>query len=300
MYVVLGATGHTGSIIANTLLDHGKRVRVVGRDAKKLAPFAGRGAEAIVAEVTDTEALTKAFAGMEGVYAMIPPNLTSDNYRSHQDKVTEAVATAIEATGVKYVVTLSSVGADKPEKTGPVTGLHYMEERFAGIAKLNVLHLRAGYFMENTLAQVGIIQGFGMMAGPLRADLPLAMIGTKDIGAVAADALLQLNFSGKQARELLGPREITYSEIARIVGTAIGRPALAYIQLPSEQVIMAMTQMGMSKNFATLICEMSDALNNGYMRPLEPRSEQNTTPTSFETFVQEVFLPAFKGQAASA
>ena len=117
---------------------------------------------------------------------------------------------------------------------------------------------------------------------------------------MAADALLQLNFSGQQTRELLGPREITYSEVARIVGTAIGRPALAYIQLPAEQVIMAMTQMGMSKNFATLICEMSDALNNGYMQPLEPRSEKNTTATSFETFVQEVFLPAFKGQAASA
>jgi uncharacterized protein YbjT (DUF2867 family) len=300
MYVILGASGHTGSVVANTLLDKGKRVRVVGRDSKKLAQFVSRGAEVAVADAADAEALTRAFAGAEGVYALIPPNVTSENYRRFQDQVSDAMATAIQAAGVKYVVTLSSVGTDKPEKTGPVTGLHYMEERFAGIPKLNVLHLRAGYFMENTLAQAGVIQGFGMMAGPLRADLPLAMIATKDIGAVAAEAPLQLNFSGKQTRELLGPREITYSEVARIVGTAIGRPALAYIQLPAEQVIMAMTQMGMSKNFATLICEMSDALNIGYMRPLEARSEKNTTPTSFETFVQEVFLPAFKGQAASA
>jgi uncharacterized protein YbjT (DUF2867 family) len=259
-----------------------------------------RGAETAVADATDAEALTRALSGAEGVYALIPPHLTSENYRRFQDQVSDAMAAAIEAAGVKHIVTLSSVGADKPEKTGPVTGLHYMETRFADIPKVNVLHLRAGYFMENTLVQVGIIQGFGMMAGPLRADLALAMIATKDIGAAAADALLQLNFSGKQTRELLGPREITYSEVARIVGTAIGRPALAYIQLPAEQVIMAMTQMGMSKNFATLICEMSDALNNGYMQPLEPRSKSNTTPTSFETFVQEVFLPVFKGQAASA
>ena len=300
MYVVLGASGHTGSVVANTLLDKGKRVRVVGRDSKKLAPFVSRGAEAAVADAGDAEALTRALTGAEGVYALIPPHLTSENYRRFQDQVSDAMAAAIEAAGVKHVVTLSSVGADKPEKTGPVAGLHYMEERFADISEMNVLHLRAGYFMENILAQVGIIQGFGMMAGPLRADLALAMIATKDIGAAAADALLQLNFSGKQTRELLGPREITYSEVARIVGTAIGRPALAYIQLPAEQVIMAMTQMGMSKNFATLICEMSDALNNGYMQPLEPRSEKNTTATSFETFVQEVFLPAFKGQAASA
>jgi hypothetical protein len=58
--------------------------------------------------------------------------------------------------------------------------------------------------------------------------------------------------------------------------------------------------MGISRNMAELLCEMSAALNNGYMRPLEPRSEKNTTPTTFETFVEEVFLSAYKGQAASA
>jgi uncharacterized protein YbjT (DUF2867 family) len=300
MYAILGATGHTGSIIAKTLLEHGKRVRVVGRDAKKLASFVSLGAEAIAAEVTDVEALTRTFAGMEGVYAMIPPNLTSDNYRAYQDKVTDAIATAIEATGVKYVVTLSSIGADQAEKTGPVMGLHYLESRFADIAEINVLHLRAGYFMENTLPQIEIIRSFGMMAGPVGADLPLLMIATRDIGAAAADALLHFNFNGEQTRELQGQRDITYTEVARIVGTAIGRPALAYIQLPAEQVMMALTQMGMSKNMASLLVEMSEAMNSGRMKALEPRSEKNTTPTSFETFVQEVFLPAYKGQAASA
>jgi uncharacterized protein YbjT (DUF2867 family) len=197
MYAILGASGHTGSVVANTLLDQGKRVRVVGRDTKKLASFVSRGAEAIAADVTDAEALTRTFAGMEGVYAMLPPNLTSDNYRAYQDKVTDAVATAIEATGVKYVVTLSSVGAEQAEKTGPVMGLHYMESRFADIAEINVLHLRAGYFMENTLPQIEIIRNFGMMAGPVASDLPLLMIATRDIGAVAAEALLHFNFNGE-------------------------------------------------------------------------------------------------------
>jgi uncharacterized protein YbjT (DUF2867 family) len=300
MYAILGASGHTGSVVANTLLDHEKRVRVVGRDAKKLASFVSRGAEAIVADLTNVEALTRAFAGMEGVYAMTPPNLTSDNYRAYQDKVADAVATAIEATGVKYVVTLSSIGAEQAEKTGPVMGLHYMESRFADIAEINVLHLRAGYFMENTLPQIEIIRNFGMMAGPVSSDLPLRMIAARDIGAVAADALLHFNFNGEQARELQGQRDVTYTEVARIVGTAIGRPALAYIELPAEQMMMALTQMGMSNNMASLLVEMSEALNSGRMKALEPRSEKNTTPTSFEAFVQEVFLPAYKGQAASA
>jgi hypothetical protein len=175
-----------------------------------------------------------------------------------------------------------------------------MEERFRQIPKLNALYLRAGYFMENTLPQVGIIKSFGMMAGPVRADLALPMIATRDIGAAAADALVKLDFTGHQARELLGHKDLTYSQMAKITGAAIGIPNLTYIQLPPEQVIQAMTQMGFSENMATLMCEMSDALNSGYMRALEPRSRANTTPTLFEEFVHNVFVPAYKGQATSA
>jgi uncharacterized protein YbjT (DUF2867 family) len=300
MYVILGATGNTGSEVARRLLDKGKRVRVVGRDNNRLAPFVSRGAEAFAADVLDTDALSRALAGAQGVYVLIPPDMTSPDFRGHQDRVTESIAKALEKVGVVHAVTLSSVGADKPDKTGPVVGLHKMELRLAQVSGLNALHLRAGYFMENTLAQISIIRSLGMMAGPIRADVPLAMIATRDIGAAAAEALLRLDFRGRQTQELLGPRDVTYAEAAKVIGTAIGIPDLAYKQLPDEQVIQAMTGMGISRNMAQLLCEMSAAINSGYMKPLEPRSEKNTTPTSFETFVQEVFLPAYKGQAANA
>jgi len=299
MYVILGATGNTGSVVARRLLDRSKRVRVVGRDNKKLAPFVNRGADAFATDILDTDALSRAFAGAQGVYALIPPNMSSPDFRAYQDSVTESIAKALEKGSVAHAVMLSSVGADKPDKTGPVVGLHKMELRLAQVRGLNALHLRAGYFMENTLAQIGIIRGFGMMAGPVRADVPLPMIATRDIGAAAAEALLRLDFK-QQTQELLGPREVTYAEAAKIIGLAIGKQDLTYVQLPDEQVIQAMTGMGMSRNMAELLCEMSAAINNGYMKALEPRSEKNTTPTTFETFVEEVFLPAYKGQAASA
>src|SRR5882762_1714285 len=300
MYVILGATGNTGSVVARKLLDQGKRVRVVGRDNKKLAPFVSRGADTFATDILDTDALSRAFAGAQGVYVLIPPDMSSLDFRAHQDRVTESIAKALERGGVAHAVTLSSVGADKPDKTGPVVGLHKMELRLAEVRGLNALHLRAGYFMENTLTQIGIIRNFGMMAGPVRADVPLPMIATRDIGAAAAEALLRLDFAGQQTRELLGPRDVTYAEAAKITGTAIGKPDLAYVQLPDEQVIQAMTGMGISRNMAQLLCEMSAAINSGYMKPLERRSEKNTTPTSFETFVEGVFLPAYKGQAANA
>jgi uncharacterized protein YbjT (DUF2867 family) len=300
MYAILGATGNTGSVVARKLLDRGKRVRVIGRDNKKLAPFVSRGADAFAADVLDTDGLSRAFAQAQGVYVLIPPDLGSPDYRAYQDRVTESIARAVEKGGVPHAVTLSSVGADKPGKTGPVLGLHKMELRLAQVRGLHALHLRAGYFMENTLPQIGIIRSFGMMAGPLRADLPLPMIATKDIGAVAAEALLRLDFTGQRTQELLGPRDLTYAEATKIIGLAIGKPDLTYTQLPDEQVLQAMTGMGVSRNMAQLLCEMSASLNNGYMKPLERRSEKNTTPTTFETFVEEVFLPAYKGQAASA
>ncbi|HXZ28632.1 MAG TPA: NmrA family NAD(P)-binding protein, partial [Terriglobales bacterium] len=195
-----------------------------------------------------------------------------------------------------HAVCLSSFGADKPDKTGPVAGTHYLEQRFQRIPSLNALYLRAGYFMENMLAQIGVIRSMGMMAGPLHPDLKLPMIATCDIGHYAAHALLQLGFSGHQTRELLGQRDISMSEVAPIIGAAIGKPALSYSKLPDLMLKPALTQMGMSSDMAARILELAAALNSGYMRALEPRSPANTTPTSFETWVQQVFLPAFQGK----
>jgi uncharacterized protein YbjT (DUF2867 family) len=300
MYVILGATGNTGSVVAETLLAKGEKVRAVGRSKERLAALASKGAEAFEGDISDSVSLTRAFDGARAVYFMLPPDHSSKDYRAYQDRITDAGAAALEVARVRYVVTLSSFGADQESGTGPVVGLHYMESRFARISGLNALHLRAGYFMENTLPQVGVIQNFGMMAGPVRADLALPMIATRDIGATAAEALRKLDFSGQQTRELLGQRDITYTEAARIVGAAIGKAGLTYMQLPADQVIQALTQMGISANFAGLIVEMAGALNDGRMKALEPRSAANTTPTSFEQFVQDVFLPAYRGKAATA
>jgi uncharacterized protein YbjT (DUF2867 family) len=300
MYVITGASGNTGSVTAEKLLAQGQKVRVVGRDAKRLERFKQKGAEAFVADVTDAAALEKAFSGANAVYAMIPPNVTAPDVRSHQERVSDALASAIKKCSVMHVVALSSIGADKSDKVGPVIGLHNLEKKLEAIAGLNAIFLRAGYFMENILLQAGVIQSMGIMAGPLRPDLPLAMIATRDIGAAAADFLSKLDFSGKQSRELLGPRDVTYSEIAKVVGAAIGKPDLTYKQFSSAQLKPVLTQMGMSSNMVDLLLEMTDSLNSGYMKALEQRSPRNTTPTTIETFVAEVFVPAYRGKAARA
>jgi uncharacterized protein YbjT (DUF2867 family) len=300
MYGITGATGNTGNVVARTLLGLSQKVRVIGRSADRLEPLTAEGAESFVCDMTQAEAMTKAFSGARAVYAMIPPSMISEDFRADQDKVTNAIAQAIEQAGVKYVVSLSSVGADKPQGTGPIAGLHYLEQKLNQIPDLNVLHLRAAYFMENTLAQIGTIQSMGMTAGPLRPDLMFPMIATRDIGAAAAQALLDLNFTGKQTRELLGQRDMSMNECTTVIGNAIGKSDLKYVQLPDEQVRTALTQLGMSLNVANLLLEMSAAENSGDVRALEERSPLNTTPTSYESFVAEEFVPRYRGKSTAA
>ncbi len=299
MYVVLGASGNTGHAVANNLLAGGQKVRVVGRNAAHLQPLAAKGAETFVADVTDAGALAKAFDQADSAYVMIPPNPASTDPLGYSNRVSDAIAAAVQTAATKNVVALSSIGADKASGTGPVVGLYNLEQKLNQIVGANVLYLRAGYFMENTLPQVNAIRMMGSVATPLRPDLKLPMIATRDIGNAAAEALSRPSVRGKQTRELLGQRDLTYTEVATIIGRAIGKPDLKYVQAPDDQFRSVLVQMGMSEQFARLLLEMTAALNSGYMRALEPRTAQNSTPSSYETFVAESFVPAYQQQAAA-
>jgi uncharacterized protein YbjT (DUF2867 family) len=299
MYVVLGASGHTGQIVANNLLAAGQKVRVVGRNAAHLQPLTAKGAETFIADVTDAAALTKAFQQTDAAYVMIPPNVATTDPLGYANRVSDAIAAAVQKSGVKNVVTLSSLGADKPSGTGPVVGLYHLEQKLNQIGGANVLHLRAGYFMENTLPQVNAIRQMGAVATPLRADLKLSMISTRDIGAAATEALLHPTVHGNQTRELQGQRDLTYTEMTAIIAKAIAKPDLKYLQAPDDQFRAVALQMGMSEPFARLLLEMIAGLNSGHMKALEPRTPQTTTPTTYEAFVAEKFVPAYKQQAAA-
>ncbi len=296
MYVILGASGNTGSIIADTLLLRRKKVRVVGRDAERLQRFVRNGAEASMADVNDAAALTKAFRGARAAYLLLPP-ITS---REDQERESDAIAKAVKESGLRYAVYLSSYGAQVPEGTGPVAGLHSSEQKLNAISGLNVLHLRAAYFMENNLAAVGMIHEMGIFGHALLPNLKLPMIATRDVGDYAAQRLLDLDFSGKQTRELLGERDLSMAEATAVIARGIGKPDLRYEQFPYDQVQQVLEQMGMPPKKAAVYIEMFNAMNTGILAALEPRSPENSTPTSFEQFVQDVFAPAYHGKAATA
>jgi uncharacterized protein YbjT (DUF2867 family) len=296
MYVILGASGNTGSIIADSLLAEGKKVRVVGRDAGRLQRFVRQGAEAFTGDVSDAAALTKAFSGARAAYLILPP-ITS---REDQERESDAIAKAVKESGLRYAVHLSSYGAQVPEGTGPVTGLHSSEQKLNAVGGLNVLHLRAAYFMENNLAAISMIREMGIFGHALLPDLKLPMTATRDVGDYAAQRLLDLDFSGKQTRELLGERDLSMAEATAIIARGIGKPDLRYVQFPYDQMQQGLEQMGMPPKKAAVYIEMFKAINAGVLAAQEPRSRENTTPTSFEQFVQDVFAPAYHGKARVA
>jgi len=296
IYVILGASGHTGSIIAGFLLSQGEQVRVLGRDPARLERFVRQGAEAFTANVSDAATLTNAFSGARAAYLMLPP-VTS---REDQERQSDAIAKAVQESGLRYAVNLSSYGAHVPEGTGPIAGLHSSDQKLNAIRGLNVLHLRAAYFMENNLAAIGVIHRMGIFAGALLPDLKLPMIATRDVGDYAAKRLLDLDFSGKQSRELLGERDLSMAEVTAVIGRGIGKPDLRYEQLPFDQVQQVLTQIGIPPNTAAVYIEMYKAINAGVVAAQEPRSPENSTPTSFDKFVQDVFAAAYHEKASTA
>jgi uncharacterized protein YbjT (DUF2867 family) len=295
-YVILGATGNSGSIIADTLLLRRKKVRVVGRDTGRLERFVRKGAEAFTGDAGDAVALTKAFRGAHAAYLMLPP-ITS---REDQERESDAIAKAVAQSGLGYAVNLSSYGAHVPEGTGPVTGLHSSEQKLNAVSGLNVLHLRAAYFMENNLTAISMIQGTGIFGHVLVPDLKMPIIATRDVGDYAAERLLDLDFSGKQTRELLGERDLSIAEATAVIARGIGKVDLRYEQFSYGQMQQALEQMGMPPTKAAVYIEMFKAMNDGVLAAQEVRSLQNSTPTSFEKFVQDVFAPAYHRKAQAA
>ena len=300
MIVITGATGNTGRPATEALLAKGEKVRVIGRDAKKLEPFVERGAEAFVADVEDLAAMTKAFEGATAVYLVIPQALHREDLREYQERISDAFATAVAAVRVPYIVTLSSIGAQHPEKTGPIVGLHNMEQKLNKISGLNILHARGAYFMENLLMNLGPLRSMGFLPGAFSGDDPLPMIAAKDIGQFAAERLQARDFSGSSTQELLGPRDVTMKEVASIIGNAIGKPNLHYMHVPFLMLEPALVQMGMPKKSAALVIEMWKAGNAGLVKAEEPRNAKNATPTTMETWVQEVFVARYNAKATAA
>lgn len=292
----MGATGQIGHVVVESLLQKGHQVKAIGRDQKKLDALKSKGAEIVsIKKFDDQELLTKAFKGADAVFTLIPPGYREENYGAFQDSVGEAIKTAIQKNAIPYLVNLSSMGAHLAEGVGPIKGLHRQEERLNALGNLNVVHLRPGYFMENLLQTIPMIQQTGTLKTPLAPELGVYMVSTDDIGVKAAEFLEQLNFKGHIIFDFAGPREkpLNLLEITKILGHSIDKPDLEYKKQSYEEAKKEMLNLGLSPTVADLLIEMYKAFNEGKCVFTQKITAEHRGKTTMEQFAQK-FAKSYK------
>jgi uncharacterized protein YbjT (DUF2867 family) len=239
--------------------------------------------------------LSKIFEGADAVYTMVPPFFGASNWKKHIAGVGENYAAAIKVSGVKNVVNLSSIGAHMPEGCGPVSGLYFVEKALDELNGVNVKHLRPGFFYTNFLANLGMIKHMGIIGGNYGDGVVLTLVYPGDIAEVAAQELLALSFSGKSYRYIMSDEKATH-EVAAILGTAIGKPELPWVNFKDEETLGGMVQAGLPEEIAKNYAEMGGAIRSGEMISDYLKNK----PTEFGKTKLENWAPVFAAIYAQA
>lgn len=260
MFVVVGATGNTGSAVVETLLNKKQAVRIVVRSADKGVAWKAKGADVAVASLDDVSALAQAFASATGVYLMVPPNYGAAAWLSDQQAHMDRAAEAVKKSEVSHVVYLSSVGGQLASGTGPIRAVHHGERKLDGAAK-HLTILRPPYFIENWAPVIGAAKAQGSLPTFIAPQAKIPMISTKDIGRIAAEQLI-VGGRGKQVVELAGPEEYSPTDVAVALGQLLGKQVTAQ-QAPLTAVVPTFKSFGFSDEAAKLFEEMYTAFSKG-------------------------------------
>jgi uncharacterized protein YbjT (DUF2867 family) len=275
VFVVAGATGHVGSVVARELLAAGHKVRAIVRSVEKAKPLASQGAELLAGELSDVGFLTRALRGADGAFLLLPPANSAPDVRALQDRVSHVQAAAVAESGVRHVVLLSSWGAEKASGTGPIVGLHVFEEALKKTGTISTF-LRAGSFTENLLSVLPAAQHQGILPSFFPPEHKVATVATRDIAAAAVRALL----SPPKATEVvyvLGTHEYSAIDQAAYLSKKLGKE-IKLLNLPASAASGAIQQGGVGASMADLLQEMYEGALKGLLG-IEPghRIERGTT-----------------------
>jgi len=283
---ITGSLGNISKPLAEILIAQGHHVTIISSNATKKAAIEALGATAAIGSITDAGFLAGAFKGADAIYTMVPPNMSTDNYRQYIAKTGERYRDAIIAAGVTRVVNLSSIGAHLNGGTGPIAGLHDVEEILNTLNGVAVKHLRAGFFFTNFYHDAGMIRNLGIMGGNYSGESQLVMVHPKDIAAAAAEEI-EASFEGKSHRYVVGDEQ-SMAGVAQVLGAAIGKPELPWVQFSDEETYAGMTGAGMPVALATVYLEMNRAVGSGILfRDFHRQEPKVWTNTKLIDFAKE-------------
>lgn len=279
---VTGSLGNISKPLATTLIKAGHEVSIISSSEDKRAAIEALGATALIGSVSDAAFLTRAFAGADAVYTMVPPNFAAPDFRAYANQAGQNYAAAIKAGAVKKVVNLSSIGAHLVDGTGPIKGLHDVEGILNSLDGVAVKHLRAGFFYLNLLGNIGMIREAGIMGANYGADTTLMLVHPNDIAAAAAVAL-ESSFSGHTVEYVVSD-ERTAANVAKVLGEAIGKPELPWVTFTDEQSLQGMLQAGLPQEMSSLYVEMGQAAGSGMLWEDYVLNRSVTGKTKLEDF----------------
>lgn len=269
MFAIAGVSGHTGAVVADTLLSKGQKVRVIVRSAEKGAAWQKKGAEVAVADLGDVAALTKALTGVTGAYLLSPPNFAAADFLADRTALIGTMAKAITASGLKSLVFLSSVAAQHPAGTGPIVTAHRAEQAFGKLAP-SVTFIRAAYFLENYGSVIPVAKAQGVLPNFGPVDVKFPQVCTKDIGEAVVQALLT-PADGTRVVELAGKEDWSVQDVAAALSSLLGKPVQA-VAAPVEAAKAGLMQNGVPESMATLYAEMYAGMGKGLIMFEKPGS----------------------------
>lgn len=269
MFAIAGVSGHTGAVVADTLLSKGQKVRVIVRSAEKGAAWQKKGAEVAVADLGDVAALTKALTGATGAYLLSPPNFAAADFIADRTALIGNMAKAITASGLKNLVFLSSVAAQHPAGTGPIVTAHRAEQAFGKLAP-SVTFVRAAYFIENYGSVIPVAKAQGVLPNFGPVDVKFPQVCTKDIGEAVVQALLK-PADGVRVVELAGKEDWSVQDVAAALSSLLGKPVQA-VAAPVEAAKAGLMQNGVPESMATLYAEMYAGMGKGLIMFEKPGS----------------------------
>jgi uncharacterized protein YbjT (DUF2867 family) len=291
MIVVTTPTGLIGHQVLNNLLESDEPIRVIARDPSRLPAHTRERVEVVPGSHGDLDVGTRAFAGADSVFWLVPPDPHAESVESAYVDFTRPACEAFKSQGVKRVVGVSALGRGTPwaANAGLVTASLAMDDLIPSTG-VSYRALTNPSFMDNLLRQVDSIKNQGMFFLPISGDLKQPSCATRDTAAVAAKLLLDHSWGGVASRPVLGPEDLSYHDMAQIMSEVLGKP-VRFQQLTGEAYKTRLLSRGMSEAMAQGNLDMWVAYNQG-LDTAEPRTPESTTPTSFRQWCEEVLKPA--------
>lgn len=295
MHVISGATGRVGSAVADRLLTAGQPVRVLVRREEAAEHWRSRGAEAVVVDLRESERLAEALEGARSFFALMPFDLTVADLDAYAGDVVDSVAAAVRVARTPHTVMLSSGGADLPAGTGPIVGLHMMEEALKTTGT-TLTALRSGHFQEKFTDVLDAARHEGVFpVFAASADTPIPMVATRDIAEIAVRELLA-GPSVTEAVDIVGP-SFTEREVAEELGRSLGRE-LTVVTVPEAGWEGAFVEAGFAPHIAASLADLYRADQRGDLDPRGDRSVE--APTRLPETVDRVLASLREGDRPGA